>query len=203
MHLVTKYNSVKPKTFFLQKIILISLGVLCCVVFLEISLRLAGPIFSSFQQYRNHLSIKQKGTYRILCLGESTTAGQYPYFLEKALNQRNIGIKFSVIDQGVVATNTWSILYNLKSNLDTCHPNMVITMMGINDWGEHIPYEAVSHSKVINFLKSFRVYKLARLLWLHIVTRLKESKTNYAAQPKFLPQKTHCSSFIQKIKPEK
>ena len=184
------FNPLNPKTSFLQKIILISFGIVCCVILLEISLRLGGLVFSSLQQYRNYLSIKQKGAYRVLCLGESTTAGQYPHFLEKALNQRNIGIKFSVIDGGVVASNTWSILYRLKSNLDEYHPDMVITMMGINDGGEYIPYEAASHSQAINFWKSFRVYKLTRLLWLHIVTRLKELKPDNTTQPKFRQEDT-------------
>lgn len=63
------------------------------------SLRLGGLVFTSLQEHRNYLSVKQKGAYRILCLGESTTAGQYTAFLEEILNQRNIGIKFSVIDK--------------------------------------------------------------------------------------------------------
>ena len=65
---------------------------------------------------------------------------------------------------------------------------MVITMMGINDWGPHMPYEAVSGSKAINFLKSFRTYKLSRLLWLHIVTKLKDSKLSNHTAPIKLPQ---------------
>ena len=107
-----------------------------------------------------------------MCLGESTTVGQYPSFLQEVLNQRNIAIKFSVIDKGICGANTSYIVDNLESDLDAYHPDMVITMMGINDWGPHIPYEVVSDSKAINFLKSFRTYKLTRLLWLHIVTRL-------------------------------
>jgi len=52
------------------------------------------------QEYHNLQSIKQKGTYRIMCLGESTTRREYPPFLEEILNQRNIGVRFSVIDKG-------------------------------------------------------------------------------------------------------
>ncbi len=187
------YNPLKPKTSFLQKIILISFGIVCCVILLEISLRLGGLVFSCLQQYRNYLSSKQEGTYRILCLGESTTANQYPSFLEKVLNQRNIGIKFSVIDKGVVRTNTWSILHKLESNLEAYRPDMVITMTGINDLGLHMPYETIYDSRVINFWKSFRVYKLTRLLWLHIVTRFKELTSDKlskcTAQPKLFLQR--------------
>ncbi len=164
------------KTSFWQKITLAMFGVFLTLILIETELRLGEFIILSLQERRNRASLMQRGEYRILCLGESTTQGQYPPFLEEALNRRNIGIKFSVIDKGIPGINTWTILSKLESYLDTYHPDMVITMMGINDWVPHIPYESVSDSKIINCLKSFRTYKLTRLLWLHIVNRLKESQ---------------------------
>jgi len=164
------------KTSFFQKAALILFGLILTVILLEAGLRLGGFVLSSIQEYRNKVSMSQRGTYRIMCLGESTTARRYPPFLEEILNQRNSGIKFSVIDKGFVGTTTDIILSAFESNLDTYHPDMVITMMGINDHGAHLPYETISGSKVVNFLRSCRIYKLARLLWLHIVTRLKEFK---------------------------
>ena len=145
----------------------------------------------------------QRGEYRILCLGESTTQGQYPPFLEKALNQRNIGIKFSVIDKGLNGTNTWVIVSRLESYLDTYHPDMVITMMGINDAGPHMPYEPVSDSKAINFLKSFRIYKLTRLLWLHIVSRLGERKSYKLSNYTTLLKPSLRKSELQQVVAEK
>jgi tetratricopeptide (TPR) repeat protein len=109
-----------------------------------------------------------------MCLGESTTRGQYPAFLEETLNQRNTGIKFSVIDKGLDGTTTSAILERLATDLDKYHPDMVITMMGINDWGTHIPYEATTTSKSVLFLKSFRTYKLAKIIWLHIMSKARE-----------------------------
>jgi len=147
----------------------------------------------SMQEYRNRISISKRGSYRIMCLGESTTQGQYPSFLEEILNQRNIGIKFSVIDKGIGGTNTDIILSMLEPNLDAYHPDMVITMMGINDYGPHMPYEVISESKIINFLKSFRTYKLSGFLWLHIVTRLKDLN-----QPKLILQRTELESAYAK-----
>ncbi|MDD4894411.1 MAG: tetratricopeptide repeat protein [Candidatus Omnitrophica bacterium] len=183
----------KPKISLLQKSFLVALGIFCFIFFLEISLRLAGLTLSSLQQYRNYLATKQKGAYRILCLGESTTAGQYPSYLERILNQRNTGIKFSVIDAGVCGTNTSRILDKLESNLDKYRPDMVITMMGANDWGMHMPYEDISSRKDINFLGSFKTYKLTRLLWLHIVTKINSLNYNkpdkYTAQPELPIQK--------------
>ncbi len=162
------------KTPFWQKIILIILGLFLTIVILEMGLRLGGGILLSLQEYRNSLSIRQKGAYRILCLGESTTQGQYPRFLEEILNQRSNGIKFSVIDKGLSGINTSGILAALENNLNEYKPDMVVVMMGINDAGAHLPYQSPTTSRLVLFFRSFKTYKLIRLLWLHIVTKAKE-----------------------------
>ena len=159
-----------------QKFLLAGFGITCFVIVLEIGLRLGGLAFFWAQKYRNTCSIRQKGAYRIMCLGESTTANQYPAFLEEALNKRQTGMKFSVIDRGRPGTDTTAILESLEANLDEYHPDMVITMMGINDGGTHMPHEAVSDPAFLHFLKSFRVYKLARLCGLHISARLEDAR---------------------------
>lgn len=163
-----------PLTSFTQKTALVVLGIILAIIFLEVGLRLGGFVLLSMQEYRNRLSVSQPGTYRIMCLGESTTAGQYPRFLEEILNQRNIGIKFSVLDKGMPGTQTDVILSSLELNLDTYHPDMVVTMMGINDDGAHMPYESSSGSKIISFLKSFKTYKLLKLLGMHLARRFDE-----------------------------
>jgi hypothetical protein len=166
-------RSLQPRIPFRQKIILVLFGLSLFFVLLEVGLRLGGFILLSIQEHRNLQSIKQKGTYRILCLGESTTQGQYPQFLEEVLNQRNIGVRFSIVDKGG-GTNTEAILKQVESCLDEYHPDMVVAMMGINDGGAHMPYEQPSLSMTIRFLRSFKIYKLSRLLWLHMATKAKE-----------------------------
>ncbi|HTZ11685.1 MAG TPA: tetratricopeptide repeat protein, partial [Candidatus Margulisiibacteriota bacterium] len=167
-----KQNTVK--TTLRQKLILITLGFLLTLAILEAGLRLAGFMLASFQEQRNKVSIRQKGAYRIMCLGESTTAGQYPLFLEEILNSRNIGIKFSVIDKGIVGVKTMAIVEQLEANLDKYRPDMVITMMGINDEEPQMLYKGIFYSKVTNFLKSFRTYKLTKLLRQHMISKLRE-----------------------------
>ncbi len=157
-----------------QKTILVIFGLFLTLTILETGLRLGGFIILSLQERRNLLSIKQRGEYRIICFGESTTQGQYPSYLEAILNQRKIGIKFSVIDKGIVGTNTGFIVSQLEANLDKYQPDLVVTMMGINDYEAHLPYEAGSANQNMLFFKSFRTYKLTRLLWLHIITKAKE-----------------------------
>lgn len=167
-------NTAKLKVTLKTKITLIIFGLFLFFILLEVGLRLGGFVLLSMQEYKNRQTIKQKGTYRIMCLGESTTVGEYPALLEEILNQRNIGIKFSVIDKGIGGVTTSDLSGRLDSNINNYHPDMVITMIGINDGGAHIPYEVAITSKTIPLFKSFRTYKLIRLLWLHILTKAKE-----------------------------
>ncbi|MBM3254789.1 MAG: tetratricopeptide repeat protein [Candidatus Omnitrophica bacterium] len=109
-----------------------------------------------------------------MCLGESTTIRQWPPFLEDALNQRHTGIQFSVIDDGIPGITTSIILERIESNINKYHPNIVVTMMGINDWGTYMPYEIVTASRTMRLFTSCRIYKLTRLLWLRILTKVRE-----------------------------
>jgi lysophospholipase L1-like esterase len=150
----------KFKTSFRTKIALIIFGVCLFFLLLETGLRLGGSLILSIQEYRNLKSAKDKGAYRILCLGESTTAGQYPAVLEEVLNRAGIGIRFSVIDKGRWGVVTQGIVYKLESDLRQYHPDMVVVMMGINDWVLHIPDKAPTTSKFGLFFRSLRTYKL-------------------------------------------
>jgi len=130
-------QSGKQKTTFWQKTALIRLGLFLGIVALEIGLRFSGFIILSLQERSNRLSLLEKGEYIILCLGESTTAdggdNSYPRWLERILNTELKGIKFSVVNKGLWACNTADIVAGLENNLDTYKPDLVITMMGIND----------------------------------------------------------------------
>lgn len=167
-------TSGKAKTSFSQKRVLIPLGLFIAFLFLELGMRLAGFIISSLQEKRNKVSAQKKGAYGIMCIGESTTAGQYPPLLEEILNQRNTGVQFRVIDRGIIGTNTSSIVSQLESNLDRYKPDMVITMMGANDFGRHLPYEPETNSRIILFLRTFKTYKLMRFIWLHTQAKARE-----------------------------
>jgi hypothetical protein len=85
---------------------------------------LGGFIYSSMKEFWNLWSIKQRGAYRILCLGESTTEWKYPFFLAEALNQRNTGVCFSVIDKGKSGTNSPAILSRVESYSNEHQPEV-------------------------------------------------------------------------------
>ncbi|MFC1808333.1 hypothetical protein ACFL0T_08245, partial [Candidatus Omnitrophota bacterium] len=86
------------------------------------------------------------------------------------MNKKDLGIRFSVISKGVTAINTTNILSKLENNLDRYTPDMVITMMGINDNRLALINENTLNSKIQSFFRSFRIYKLAKLLRLHIIS---------------------------------
>lgn len=190
-----KQKHLNVKTSFWLRVVLIFFGLCLTLIIIETGLRIGGFIILSLQEYRNIHLVVQKGSYRILCLGESTTQGTYPPFLEEILNQRKIGIRFSVIDKGKAATNTTIILKQLELYLDKYHPNMVVAMMGVNDAGEHMPYEKSSSSKTVLFLRSFKTYKLMRLLWLHMVAKAKEIGLYKSYKNKQLPRERQSTLF--------
>ena len=146
-----------------QKLGLSAFGFFLAILFLECVLRLGGCIILSLQNHRNALAMRQKGVCRIMCIGESTTQSQYPAFLERSLNGRNLGIRFSVIDRGLVGAYSSVLVDRMEADLETYHPDMVVAMMGINEYGPHMPYEPETRSKIVRFIRALRTYKLARI----------------------------------------
>jgi len=169
----------KTKLPLRQKAALVTGGIFFCLIFLEIGLRLGGGIMLFLQERHNRVSLEKKGAYRIMCLGESTTAlggnSSYPYQLEEILNQRSKEVTFSVVNKGISGVSTSFLISQLEPSLHEYKPDMVVTMMGVNDSGEHIPYESsAAISKLASFYKSLRTRKLIRLLWLHMVSKVAE-----------------------------
>ncbi len=169
-------HSKKPLLY--QKILLILLGICLTTVILEIGLRSAGFILDSLREYRNEVSAKQKGVYRIICLGESTTVHggdkSYPAQLEKILNASDIGIKFSVINKGTAGMTTFDIMQKFKDNLRRYEPNMVIAMMGINDHDNFIQTKDKTRQVEATFFNQYKICKLAKLLWLHTTAKIEQ-----------------------------
>lgn len=172
-----KGNPQRTKLPLWKKTILVFFGIIFSILLLEISLRLGGLVFLSLQECRNRAAIFKKGTYRIMCLGESTTAiggrDSYPSQLEEILNQRKVGINFSVINAGLVAVDTTGIISHLEENLNKYEPDMVTVMMGINDHCIKY-YEDIPDANTALFDK-FRAYRLARILWEYIVKKIKKA----------------------------
>jgi len=168
-----RHNNIdKTRVSLRKKIVIVICGIFFSIILLETGIRLGGLVLLSIQEYRNSRAIKQKDVYRIMCLGESTTARQYPKFLEEILNKRNIGIRFSVIDKGIIGTNTFVILSQLKQNLDIYKPNMVVIMAGMNDTGISY-YKDIPEVNTAAF-QYCKVYRFMRVMYMHIVKKLRK-----------------------------
>jgi len=166
-----------------QKRVLAALsGIAVCLLCAELALRAFSGLYAWRQQRANRSAALQKGSYRILCIGESTTMNQYPALLEKELNSRGGGIKFSVIDKGVIGISSDGILAALPDNLEAYNPDMVIAMLGENDSGPLVEYERLpSRGPLSSMLESSAVYRAVVFL-----RRLASPAPSSARAPFFL-----------------
>lgn len=166
------------KTTLKQKVFLICFGLLLVTVFLEIGLRIGGCVISFLQERRNRISIDKKGEYRIMCLGESTTVwgdeNCWPSQLEEILNKKRSNVRFKVINKGRHAIETAAIVASLEGALNKYDPDMVITMIGVNDWVGTELYNDTFLVKTMLFIKGFRVYKLVRYIWSSVTNKVNE-----------------------------
>ena len=169
---MNKSNQKQRRISLGQRIAIMLFGLFITAVTLEIGLRISGFIALSLQEQRNLQSIKEKDVCRIMCLGESTTAGQYPEPLEEILNQRNSGVKFSVIDKGRANITTVAILSKLEANLNKYQPDIVVVMMGCNDKGVRY-YQDISEANTWIF-RHCRLYRFGRIIYMHILKKIKK-----------------------------
>jgi tetratricopeptide (TPR) repeat protein len=161
----------QPPTSKRQQFLLVALGILLSFAFLEMSLRLSGWVFLHRQEGRNTLSLKQHGDYRILCLGESTTAlggpNAYPQQLENILNSNQKAVRFTVINKGIPSATTTQILAHLNEYLEQYQPQLVVTMIGINDGPNFRLASDTAQKKWDRLLLHLRTYKLLKMIFLH------------------------------------
>jgi len=187
------------KTTQRQKIALVFLGFLLTIILLESGLRLGGFVLTYIQEHKNRIALKQQDAFRVMCIGESTTAiggkDSYPSQLEKILNQNDIGLACTVFNKGIIATNTTILLSALEENLDRYNPDIVIAMMGVNDIVEpDLMCEEYQTKKQPFFIQSFKVYKLFNMLGMHMRAKLQEASHNLpkTAQEYFTIGREYC-----------
>ncbi len=83
---------------------------------------------------------KPEGTFRIVCLGGSTTYSygvddyhvSYPYLLQQALNERGY-TNVEVINAGAGSYTSWETLLNLEFRVLDIEPDLLIVYHGLND----------------------------------------------------------------------
>jgi lysophospholipase L1-like esterase/Tfp pilus assembly protein PilF len=156
------------KKIFQSKIALVLFGILMGLVLLESGLRIAGFLVQLPNRLHIYKELKAKKELTILCLGESTTQGQWPAFLEESFHRYKPGVKLTVIDEGLGGTTTTVVASRIAHYLDRYKPDIVVTMMGINDLGDTLLYDDSFSMHVQLFFSNIRIYKLARLLIEHV-----------------------------------
>ena len=144
---------------FKRIIILMTIGILLSFIIVELGLYTEGMLFSYSKEKINDFVIQKKDSYRILCLGDSTTAiggkNSWPFQLNELLNAKYPNKNFSVINQGVVLADSTKIQSYLEKNLNEYKPKMVVIMVGINDAKRE--REAKKNiSKISSFLKNIK-----------------------------------------------
>ncbi len=159
-------------------------------VFLEVSLRAGAYVYLEIREASNPINSSHEvpegeadrgaNVYRILCLGESTTAGDgvtsWPEQLEEVLNSRSHIFRFEVFNAGVAGTNTAFILSRLEDNLEKYDPHIVISMMGMNDGDAlHVRYDAPPAWSPASVIGALRIVRLFSLIWDGIKSTKKES----------------------------
>ncbi|MFA5115123.1 MAG: tetratricopeptide repeat protein [Candidatus Omnitrophota bacterium] len=158
-----------------------------CLVILEAGCRLAGGVIISWQEHQNKKRILgEAGGFRILCLGGSIVASggpdSFPSQLGDVLNRKETGKRFVVINKGICNANSSFIVAHLKENLGRYQPHMVVVMMGENDnRGDIVPYDDSLSFKLKQFVKNIRVYRLVKLLKMHIINKLQELRNGAPA----------------------
>jgi tetratricopeptide (TPR) repeat protein len=159
-----------------QKIGLIFLGIFLTLVVLELGLRLGGFIMTSYSNRNNRITgnvigIEKEKEYRILALGESTTENSgysWPEQLQHILNNESKRNNFTIINKGKGGTTNAFILSRTRQYIEDYHPDIIITMMGINDDSRFdIYYKETFKVRAILFFQNFRIYKLSRLISKH------------------------------------
>lgn len=152
-----------------QKIALMLFGAALSLVIADIILQAGGVIYLVLKENRNRIALSRGGEYRILFLGESTTAeggwDSYPRKVGRILEKVTPDIKFSVINKAVPGVDTTYLLSRLEDNLRQYNPNMVVTMMGINDQAADVPHAEASWG-FRRYVKSLRLYRILKLFWM-------------------------------------
>lgn len=147
----------------MKRISLIFTGILISLIILEIVLQIAGFTLTTIKKYQ-YKKINDPDAITILCLGESTTDGQWPPILQKILDKKAKYKKFKVIDEGHAAKNSEYLLYEIvNKKLSIYKPKIVVGMIGLNDDMSDKPYIVKDNTSF-----KLKIYKLIVLLKDHI-----------------------------------
>jgi len=148
------------------------------LIFIEVFLRVGGFIYNAIYKVPQY---KDSSDIIIFCVGESTTFGvgadnpiiqAYPYQLERMLNNEFQDLSIQCLFDRTIGINTSEILIKLPLYFEKYNPDLVIFMVGVNNWwnlNKANPllfsknrFISKSTLKILVFLDHFRVWKLIK-----------------------------------------
>ncbi len=204
-----------------QKTLLLFFSLFLLLLILEVSLRVGGFLFLLSQEGRNLNGLKDKDVFVVVCLGESTTAlgdeFSYPAQLEGILNEKSKSRRIKIVNKGIPAINMGYLAAHLEENLNKYKPDLVITMLGVNDEDNIYSYQYVEEAERADDLasadqkKSFNFLRVVKLFkWLATSLRYKLKEIDYddfslnEEADRFRPQKlfhqiSRCQKDIEKL----
>ncbi len=181
----------------------IFLGLLICLLVLEVSLRVVGVYYANKSESDTDETTDAKTG--ILSIGDSVTFGigasfdkSYPAQLEEMLNSLEDGGKYNVINRGRPAQNSAQLLSRLEQQLEAFRPDIVTILIGAQNQANYYGYQdyLVRKGKKVsllyrihNILDHIRVYKFFRLLILHNTNTPENSLKQ--SPPGDIPQAQH------------
>lgn len=153
---------------YLKIFIFSTVTLILLLVSAEVTLRIASLIVHH-ESNLNDVHAEDDKSFRILTLGESTTSYGYfadgvyawPYILEKMATKQ--GYKVRVYNTAVSAITSSHILDKLPEQLDKYNPDLIVSMMGINDIDNlHYKSSIKDSTKTLKMYNSLRLLKLKR-----------------------------------------
>jgi len=153
---------------FLSKLSLIIFGLLLGLLLLEGGLRFAGFLVNLPNQLHIYRERHTAKDLTILCIGESTTHGQWPIYLQECFAAYKPELRVRVVDKGLGGTTTAAVASRLPRSMKEYSPDIVISMLGINDEDDTQYYDDSLIFSMKLMLKNIRVYKLGKLILEHV-----------------------------------
>lgn len=143
----------------LKKFFLVCVGIIAALAVAEILMWIVFFSISYLEQYFNRRQlIKYSEQNVVLCIGESTTAKQYPVQLRRILNKKHKN-GFAIIDCGIPGTFLSTISDAVDQDIKLYKPDIAVCMMGINDTNNITDDGNFYIENIVNNVKIYKLYK--------------------------------------------
>lgn len=153
--------------------------------------------------------IKPEGTFRIICLGDSSTFGwsvgedeTYPYYLERILREKYKDARFEVLNLGVTGYSSRQGRELFSRIAMGFEPDMVVFAFGPNDRlpalksdSEHLRDRTWAVGRVQVFLNRIQLYKLIKSGVIYVENRSKGLSLDPATYIPKLKRKVNQEEF--------